>query len=334
MCAMGKTTIKDVAEAAGVSVGLVSMVLNNKKGVNKHTAERIFKIAEDLKYTPNKLATALRVGYNKTIGVITPDISNHFFSEISRFIENLGFDNGYTVIFGSSDDRGDKIEKLVDIFHSDGIQGLLLTPSDDSISAINRAKKYGMSVVLMNRNLEGIDGVGVVILDNEKAMKMGVGHFYRNGYRHIEMISNDVKLLNLKIREECYKKAMKDFGLEENVRIHYVDEHKSDELDRKIIEVYNSGADSLFVPRGYLALSVHSAIKRIGLRIPEDLGLIGFDGGNVYTMISPTITQLVQDTRTTAEKSYNMLCEMMEGGTPYEYLISPELIVGDSTSQK
>ena len=81
-------------------------------------------------------------------------------------------------------------------------------------------------------------------------------------------------------------------------------------------------------------MSVHSAIKRIGLRIPEDLGLIGFDGGNVYTMISPTITQLVQDTRTTAEKSYNMLCEMMGGGAPYEYLISPELIAGDSTSQK
>ncbi len=193
-----------------------------------------------------------------------------------------------------------------------------------------------MSVVLMNRNLEGIGGVGVVILDNEKAMKMGVEHFYRNGYRHrhIEMISNDIRLSNLKIREESYKKAMKDFGLEENVRIHYVDELKRDELDRKIVEVYKNGADSLFVPGGYLALSVHSAIKRAGLRIPEDLGLVGFDGGNVNTMISPTITQLVQDTRTTAEKSYNMLCEMMGGAAPYEYLISPELIAGDSTSQK
>lgn len=105
---MEKITIKDIARGAGVSVGLVSMTLNGRNGVNPKTREEIMKVVRRLNYTPNKAASALRIGYKKTIGVITPDLANHYFSDISRHIENIAYDNGYTVLFGSSDDRIDK----------------------------------------------------------------------------------------------------------------------------------------------------------------------------------------------------------------------------------
>lgn len=108
---MGKITIKDIAREAGVSVGLVSMTLNGRAGVNPQTSQKIMEVVRRLNYTPNKAASTLRMGYMKTIGVITPDLSNHYFSEISRQIENLAYENGVTVLFGSSDDRKDKIAK-------------------------------------------------------------------------------------------------------------------------------------------------------------------------------------------------------------------------------
>ena len=106
---MGKITIKDIAREANVSVGLVSMTLNGRSGVNAKTANAIMEVVKRLNYTPNKAASSLRISFQKTIGVITPDLANHYFSNVSRNIENIAYDNGYTVLFGSSDDRIDKI---------------------------------------------------------------------------------------------------------------------------------------------------------------------------------------------------------------------------------
>lgn len=329
-----KYTIKEVAEEAGVSVGLVSMVLNNKKGVNKETADRIMKVVKKMNYTPNKAASALRIGYNKTIGVITPDLANHYFSDVARRIENIAFDNGYTVLFGSSDDRSDKIGRLIEIFHADGVKGILLTPCDDCIPEIRMAQELGMSVVLMNRAPEGIDNVGMVLVDNDKAIRMGLQHLVENGCRHIEMISNNEMLSTLKMREHSYIKAMEDSGMAGIARVNYVDEKNPGELDAVIHEAYRRGADAFMIPRGYLALHVNKALKRNGLRIPEDIALIGFDGGETYTVVTPTISQMVQGTRETAELSYNMLCDMMQGAAGTVAIIEPKLIAGESTAPR
>ena len=125
---MKKITIKDIAKEAGVSVGLASMVLNGKAGVSTKNVQKVRAVMERLNYRPNKAASALRSGNKKTIGVITPDLSNHYFSEVSRHIENIAYENGYTVLFGSSDERRDKIASLIDTFHADGIQGLSVKP--------------------------------------------------------------------------------------------------------------------------------------------------------------------------------------------------------------
>ena len=119
---MKKITIKDIAREAGVSVGLVSMVLNRKPGVSSKNAEKVRDVIARLNYKPNKAASMLRGGMRKTIGVITPDLANHYFSEVSRHIENVAYKEGYTVLFGSSDERRDKISSLIVFFHADGIQ--------------------------------------------------------------------------------------------------------------------------------------------------------------------------------------------------------------------
>lgn len=329
---MEKITIKDIAREAGVSVGLVSMTLNGRSGVNPKTADAIMKVIKRLNYTPNKAASALRIGYKKTIGVITPDLANHYFSDISRHIENIAYDNGYTVLFGSSDDRIDKIGQLIETFHSDGVKGLLLSPCDGCEEELRKAMRLGMKVVLMNRDLPGLEDVGRILLDNDKAIQMGLHHLLDNGYRHLEMISNDIKLSTLNMRERSYLKTMNEMGFSDIANVSYVNENNSDELEQCIREVVSRGTDAIIIPRGYLALYVSKAIKRLGLRIPEDLAIIGFDGGETYRIATPTLTQLSQNTRETAVDAFNMLIDMLKDNAPgKDIYLEPKLEEGDST---
>ena len=116
-----RVTIKDVAKEAGVSIALVSMVLNSNIGpdgkpdcpVRKETAKRILRAVAKLGYIPNKAAASIRSGRTYTIAVITSDISSSFFSEISKYIENLAYDQGYNIIFASSDENPVKLSKVV-----------------------------------------------------------------------------------------------------------------------------------------------------------------------------------------------------------------------------
>lgn len=333
---MKKVTIKDIAREAGVSVGLASMVFNGKPGVSQKNIEKVMAVMKKMNYTPNKAAAVLRSGVKKTIGVITPDLANHYFSDISRHIENIAYENGYTVLFGSSDERRDKISSLIDTFNADGIRGILLTPSEDCEEDIKKAIRYGMKVVLMNRSLRMDDeNVGTVMLDNEKAIRIAIDHLLENGYSRIEMITNNEKLSTLNSRMEFYKQIMEEKGLGKHIRINLLKNiEKEEEVDEIVRLAYKRGTDAILIPRGYLALYVCRSIKKLGLRIPEDIAIIGCDGGLSYRIMTPTVSEIKQSPRETAEESFTMLMNMMKGDAPGErLLLEPSLVLGDSTKK-
>ena len=309
------------------------MVLNGKAGVSTKNAEKVRSIMDRLNYRPNKAASALRSGNRKTIGVITPDLSNHYFSEVSRHIENIAYENGYTVLFGSSDERKDKITSLIDTFHADGIQGILMTPTQDSVEEIHQAIEQGMKVVMMNRHLENVVGAGSVTLDNEKAIDIALEHLINNGYQNIEMITNDDQISTLQSRVESYKKLMVEKG--RNPRLNLINPDRAADMVNLVHEAHKRGTDAFIIPRGYLALYVCKAIKDLGYKIPEDFAVIGFDGGLNYRIMTPVVSQIIQSPQETAEESYRMLIEMMQNNTPgSRILLQPSLEVGESTKRK
>lgn len=330
---MKKITIKDIAKEAGVSIGLASMVLNGKSGVSTKNIEKVRAVMKRLNYQPNKAASVLRSGTRKTIGVITPDLANHYFSEVSRHIENIAYENGYTVLFGSSDERRDKISSLIDTFHSDGIQGILITPTQDAKPEIDKAISLGMKVVMMNRLIDGTEEAGCVTLDSEKATYMALDHLTSNGYRKIEMVTNDNTLSNLVVRIKAYRNYMSEHGLEATVSI--VHEDNQQEMMKLLHEAKERGTDAFLIPRGYLALYLCKAMHDNNYRIPDDFAVLGFDGGLNYRIMSPTISQIIQSPQETAEESYRMLIEMMQNNIPgSRILLQPSLEIGESTKVK
>ena len=161
MASKRKTTIKDIADAAGVSVALVSFVMNNMSGgkyrVSAKTTKKILSIAEALDYQPNNAARSLRKGRSNTIGVILSDISNPFFSDIARCIEDKAYQYKYTVIFGSTDEDAGKLDNLIKVFINKGVDGLIIVPCEGSRQYIEKVLEANIPLVLLDRTIPDLE---------------------------------------------------------------------------------------------------------------------------------------------------------------------------------
>ena len=338
---MGKITIRDVAREAGVSISLVSLVMNAKRdaegnldcNVNKDTARRIAEVAKRLGYRPNKAAASLRSGRFYTIGMVTSDIANQFFADIARYIENIAHNYNYTVLFGSSDENAEKLDNIVDTFIGNGVEGLIVAPCSGSEEVLRKALDAGISTVLLDRDIAGLD-VGRVMLDNERAGRMGVEHLYENGYRRIEMISYTLGISSLSERERGYCEAMRRYGLEGYSQIHYtVYGHAQEDTVRIFEDAVRRGVEAFLLPTNTLALLGLQALNALNLSAPEDLALVGFDESEIFSLYKPSVTYITQSTRRLGEQSFEMLRRMIAGDDDCRsVVIEPELIVGGSTA--
>ena len=173
-----RTTIRDIAEAAGVSISLVSFVMNNKGKryrISDEMTKRIREMADKLDYQPNNAARSLRSGRSRTIGVVVSDISNSFFAEICRKIEDDASRFNYTVIFGSSDENADKFRNVVEVLLGKGVDGLILVPCEGSEAYIEEIYGLNIPLVLIDRTIDNPE-ISRVVLNNQKASAMAVEH--------------------------------------------------------------------------------------------------------------------------------------------------------------
>lgn len=245
---MKKVTIRDVAREAGVSVTLVSFVMNAKMGkdgrldcpVNPDTAERVLQVAKRLGYRRNNAAASLRSGRSHSIAVIVSDIANPFFAEICRNIENIAYKDGFTVIFASSEENPQKLAHLVETMVGYNVEGLIVAPCLGAEAALARAISIGIPTVLIDRNMPG-EEFGRVLVDNVDAGKMAAKYLLHQGFGKIEMISYKSGVTSLTDRESGYAMAMEEAGLKDDIRLHKI-EYDTEAAKKDVIEVFRGAA--------------------------------------------------------------------------------------------
>ena len=330
-----KVTIKDIAQKAGVSPSLVSFVMSNRmRGTREYrvkaeTAEKILKIAEELHYQPNHSARSLRSGKSFTLGVILSDISNSFFAEIARYIEDEAFRRGYSVLFGSMDEDASKLEVLLEVFISKGIDGLILVPCDHSDEIVRKLERTGLPVVLVDREI-GDGEFNAVLLDNEATSRRLCELLLERGYRRIEMVSYDWRVSNMIQRETGYCSAMKAAGLESGIRIHRLRHTDTSEAAEAIVrEARSRGADAMLFATNHLALMGISFLFQEGKRIPSDFGLACFDRSEVFDYFGLDIIYARQPITDFAGKSMELMFKLLRGerrdGAPEKIVLEPEI---------
>lgn len=339
---MKKCTIKDVARAAGVSTTVVSKVINARRrpdgtldciDTSRETAERVMKIVQEMDYKPSRFAAGLRRGKRYVIGVITPDISNNAFSSGCRMIEELAHADGYTVMFGSSAESPVKMSELIDIFMANGVDGMIVIPCAGSESILHKLAATHIPVVLSNRDIPSIEGVGRVFQNNRKAIRLLIDNFVQNGYSRIAMVSEKIQVSSLQDREESFRESMEAYGLEPV--FYFADTEKvPEQVPQFVKDAYERGIEAIIAPRMPLALYSLQGIKELGLKIPQQMGLVGHDDSPLFTYYDPSITYVSQTSDAVGREAYKMLFSMMSGGEPSTVLIEPSVVFGESTARR
>ena len=283
-----------------------------------------------MNFRPSDVARSLRSKKSHTIGVVLSDISNPFFSNIARCIENEAFRRGYSVIFGSTDENPVKFDRIVKTFIDKRVDGLIIVPCEGCGETMRYVSGLGIPSVLIDRDIDGVDA-GRVMLDNIRAAEIAVERLYERGYRKIAMISYDMELSNIRLREEGFRRAMERLGLAgEGLCIYYVSytdirKSSSDTVDR--IDFNNT--EAIVYATNSLAIEGLKALKhKMGESVMDNIGIVAFDGSDAFDLCPSHISYISQPITDFAVKSIEMITHRLETGTETTetVMLEPEFV--------
>lgn|SRR5574344_490298 len=328
-----KITIKDIAKEAGVSPALVSFAMSNAQcsgsrhySVNEETARRILEIAEKHNFKPNIAARNLRLKRSHTIGVILSDISNSFFSNIARHIEDEANSAGYLALFGSTDEKPEKFKSLVDLMIDRDVDGIIAVPCLGCEDTLVRIRKSEFPTVLIDRWYEDFPRV---ILDNRLASSMAVSHLLAKGHRRIEMFSYDMRIPNIKQRETGYIGAMMENGLGDYVNLNYVNyDSLQEDINRIMSSIDFSKVDAAIFAANSIALAGLYYFSGVGISVPGDVDVVTYDENDAFKLMSSQITYIRQPIDEFAARSFEMIVDIIEKKETActNVILAPELI--------
>ncbi len=272
-------TLKDVAALAKVHPSTVSRVLRSVENVpiTEETRKRVIAAAKSLDYQPDQRARALRLGKSNTIGLIIPDISNPFFAEIAKSIEQESYDSGYTlVVCASNEDQ----EKEIDFVHnliSRGIDGLIIAPVQDSYEHLVDLKKRNYPFVLVDRCFDEFE-TNAVVSDNEAAAFEAMEYLKDLGHKRIGFLSGRSTIYTIRKRRQGYQKAVDLFGLDKDDALVSAGGFTFEEGYSETLKMLSLAhpPTALLIAGNRITFGALKAFVEKGLTIPDDISIIGF----------------------------------------------------------
>ncbi len=308
-------TIKDIAREAGVSIALVSFVMNNRIGadgkqkyrVSEDTKKRILEVANRLNYRPSSAARMLRKGRTRDIGVILSDTANIFYGIIARELENWAFQHGYTMLFGSSDEDPEKFSKLVQSFLNKDVEGFIVVPCVGSGPCVKQLMESGRPLVVIDRHHPDFD-VPSVLTDNIDATEQAVKALKEQGVNKIAFVSYAMRISSMTDREETFRRIMGEDAIIWKMPFDRVDE-EAERLADKIIQM---GIDGLITASNVPSVALIKALFNRGVRIQQDVKLVSFDYSNVFDVFSPPIPHVQQPLAAISSTAAEYLVKLIE----------------------
>jgi len=330
-----KVTIKDIARMASVSHTTVSRALNNTGRIDKKTKETILSIAKDLNYRPDFIARSLVMKRTKTLGLVMTSILNPFYTELAQGIEATAIELGYNIILCCT--RSDvSIEKqYVNMLRSKGVDGILFTSAHINDPNISELAEEGFPIILVNRRTylptvrEKVDYVGV---NNMLGGFMAVEHLIRLGHERIGIIGGSSESSVGFERLQGGKKAMSAYGLRpgEDFFIEGDFLKESGYRGGKTFARMGVPPTAVFAANDYMALGVYQAVLEEGLRVPQDMAIVGFNDIEFTSMKGIDLTTIGQKKYEMGAFSVETLVEKIEGKgnvAPKQLVLKPELII-------
>lgn len=335
--------IKDVAKKAGVSVSTVSNVINGRTNqMSKETLERIEQCIKDLHYLPNKSAQQLKSGQVKVIGVLIPSFMNPNFAMLINILEKIAReDYGYHIMIGNTNRQDAQERHFLEEMLSFGLSGAIVVSADTKKEHFKKAIKNGMHII----SYDGVDSsqsdkllIDSISMDNFKAGELAASFLIQQGISDLMFVTIHGDFLSRVNKISGFKHALQTYGIDTN-GTELVIKETEDFGDADLIRIGTKAADYLLknrkkLPNGIVAindmvaLGLISRFQSLGIRVPEDISVIGIDDTYLSALMSPALTTISSPINKMAQQMLKRLICRIEGANlkPKEFLYMPKLV--------
>jgi LacI family transcriptional regulator len=325
-------TISDVARMAGVSTSTVSHVINGTKAVRAETKKRVERAIDEANFLPHRFARALRSGRSDSIGLVMSDTSQQVFAQVVAAVESEASKAGHTLLLANSREDPTKELNSVRALLRHGIDGLVIAPVGQSDTAVAKVcSDAGVPMVVIDRiSKNAVDQVGI---EDRVAMRALTAHLIDAGRRELLLIAGDMKVSTLQERHAGFLEAVSAANIpfmESSVLV--TGSTTFDEIKAVEDRILSRRTDALIASSGMLSINALRAIRRLGMRIPEDIAFASFDGIANAEFIEPPITSVIQPVTMIGRDAITLLLERLsKPDQPHRTILTrPELRHGTS----
>lgn len=329
-------TIKDIARLLGISKSTVSRALSGNADVNPDTKRKVLELARKLDYQPNVVAVSLKQQRTNTLGVIIPETVNRFFAKAVGGIQKMANLAGFNVIICQSDESYVTEKKNLQALVSSRVDGLLVSVSreTDRYDHFEAVISKSIPLVFFDRIVEGLEA-SQVYSDNYEVTKEATHHLIAQGCQRIAFVAGPQHLYNSRNRLRGYLDALKESNIP--VRDNYIIQShykldKTDEYTRHLLKM-KERPDAVFAINDYAALEMMHAIKKAGLRVPDDIAILGFNNENICRFVEPALSSIDHPAYDMGAAAAEILLNQVrnESIEPVRRLIQSRLVVREST---
>ncbi len=322
-------TLKFLSEKANLSITTVSLILNGKDiRVSEEKKQHVLQLAKQYNYIPNSLAVGLVTKKTKTIGLIIPDISNIFFAEIAKNIEQEANMKGYSVILCNTNDKLSEEIKYANLLYSKGVDALVLCPAIETIGEFYHIDKFidaQKGVIVFDRFFSGMH-CSSVITDNLNGSIEAVNYLIDKGHKKIGCITGPLNSYSARLRIEGYKKALQDANIELNEEVVVAGDYKFESGYLQGLKIMEKDVTAVFVCNDLMAYGFYHAAKKIGKKIPNDISIIGFDDLLFSSMLDVPLTSVKQNINAISSNISILLDKMLTGDLKIKNIVLPTMI--------
>ena len=310
---MKRVTLRDIASLTGFSINTVSRALNNKEKVNTDTRTKILAAAAQFGYRPNRLAKGLRSNKTGTIGIVVTDVANPFFSALVKGIARAAREFDYSIILQDSDEDYAGEEEAIQVLLAEQVDGILITPVQSEQETIERLAKAHFPFVLVGRYFHDLD-TNYVVPDDYQGGFIATDHLLKQGHRRIAMVNGPLHISSARERFQGFSDALAKYDIPVDkslVSTGALTVEEGLDLARCILKRVPRPS-AIVCYSDFVAFGVMQAIREIGLSIPDDIAVVGFDDVRMASCLQVPLTTIQSPKEELGRQAMQLLVHRLE----------------------
>lgn len=323
-------SIREVAKLANVSPATVSRVMNGTAKVDDEKKKRVLQAIDETGFVPNEVARSLFKKSAKIIGLILPSIENPFFAQLAGAIERNADKHGFRLVLCNTGSVAEKEKAAMQMLSSMNADGIILTTSNEELREYT--ENSNIPIIVTDRIFHGSSKLKYVHCDHYQGGRMAAEHLISCGCKSIVCIKGQQEISSARDRYDGYKDVCKEHGIKEQTMDSAYDFDEGMKVTEKLLDTYKD-VDGIIACNDMVAISAYKVLHKRGIKVPEQVQIIGFDDIALSRLITPELTTISQPVEEIGAKAAELIIQK-DKGEQQEYIFEAKLVERETTRHK